>query len=134
MANALYVSGKTGLLKGDIDLEADNIKVALVGPGYTVNLTVHDSYSFISANVVGTPQPITGKVVASGIFFGAGTEFSGLAELLNISYIVIYKDTGVASTSTLIAYYDTSPELPAVTDGGPFTVSFPGSGVGILSI
>jgi hypothetical protein len=42
--------------------------------------------------------------------------------------VILYKDTGVAATSPLIAYIDTATGLPVTPNGGDITVTVPASG------
>ena len=138
MANALYPKfkekilnpGTLGTTSGDaVDLVDDTIKIALVDTGtYTYNST-HEFYSSVSSAVVGTPQTLGTKTVTSGAFDAADPTFTSVSGN-SVEALVIYKDTGTASTSSLIAYIDVaSSGLPVTPNGGNITVTFNASGI-----
>lgn len=117
MANALYGKGREKFLNADIDWSVDTIKVALVDTAsYTVAIDTDEFYSTVSAAVVGTPQTLASKTATLGVADAADISFTGLVGAPSIEALVIYKDTGVAATSPLIAYIDTASGLP-VTSG-----------------
>lgn len=113
MANALYGKGREKFLNADIDWAVDTIKVALVDTAsYTVAIDTDEFYSTVSASVVGTPQTLASKTSTLGVADAADISFTGLTSAPSIEALVIYKDTGSAATSPLIAYIDTATGLP----------------------
>jgi hypothetical protein len=122
MANALYDTGRDAFLNGDIDYTNDTIKMVLVSNGYTPDLANHSFYSSVSSNVVGTPQALTSKTTSAGVANCADVSFGAVTSGSTISYILLYKDTGTASTSQLIALYDTAVGLPFATSGAEITI------------
>lgn len=138
MANALYPKYKEKLLNPGslgstsgtaVDLSDDTIKIALVDTGtYTYNSS-HEFYSSVSSAVIGTPQTLASKTVTDGVFDAADVTFTGVTGS-SIEALVIYKDTGTASTSSLIAYIDVvSSGLPVTPNGGNITLQFNASGI-----
>jgi len=111
MANALYAKGKEKLLSSTnaISLDTDTIKVALVKNDYAQNL----------ATDVFDADDVVWAAVASGSTFEA---------------VVIYKDTGVAGTSPLIAYIDTITGFPLASNGGDITVQWDNGAYKIFSL
>ncbi len=135
MANALYNSGRNGLLNGGIDLDTNTIKAALVSNAYTPNLATHANWSDVSANVIGTPTTLatpTVGTVGPGVFDAAVVSFTAVASGA-VTYVAIYKDTGTANTSTLIALIDTATGLPVTANGGDITITWNASGIITLS-
>jgi hypothetical protein len=122
MANALYAKGRQGFLDGSIDWDTDNIKVVIVDTAdYTVNLATDDNLDDIPvAAREETSGNLTGKTVTDGVADADDVTFTGTAGD-GCEAVVIYKDTGVASTSRLIAYIDTAAGLP-VNLGGDVVV------------
>lgn len=113
MANALYGKGREKFLNADIDWAVDTIKVALVDTAsYTVSIDTDEFYSTVSAAVVGTPITLTTKTSTLGVADADNVSWTGLVGAPSIEALVIYKDTGVAATSPLIAYIDTATGLP----------------------
>lgn len=128
MANAVYPKGKEKFLAADVDLLVDTIKAALVDTGtYTYNST-HEFYSSVSTAVVGTPQTIANPSVTNGVFDGDDVTYSALSGS-TVEAIVIYKDTGNAATSPLIAYIDNAGALAITPNGGDVTINWNASGI-----
>ncbi len=123
MANAIYPKAKEAFMSGSIDLTTATIKIALVSNAYSYS-SAHQFYSSVSANVLGTPQTMTTKTVTSGVFDADDPSWVAVTSGSTISSYVIYKDTGVAGTSPLIAYFDTATGLPVLTNGGNFNLTF----------
>jgi hypothetical protein len=124
MANALYTKGKEALLDGTVSLSADTIKVALVGSGYTVNLTTDEFLSDIpSGQIIATSSALSGKTETSGIF-DASNVVLGAVSGSAVDFLVIYKDTGTSTTSRLLAYIDTATGLPLTPSGGSVTIAW----------
>lgn len=134
MANALYAKGKQKLLAADIDLEVDTIKVALVKNDYAQNLSTDEFFSSISASVIGTPQTLASKTVTDGVFDAADVTFTAVAAGSTLEGVVIYKDTGVAGTSPLLAYIDTITGFPLATNGGDITIQWNNGASKILAL
>jgi hypothetical protein len=127
MASALYPKWKEQLLQftTNNNLSAGTVKVALVTAGYTYAST-DQFYSAVSASAVGTPQTITTKSFTNGTFSGANVTFTAVTGA-QVTKLVIYIDTGTASTSPLVAYIDT---FTAITpNGGDITISWNASGI-----
>lgn len=125
MANALYDKGREGFLDGSIDWDSDTIKVCLVDAAdYTVNLTTDDNLDDIpGAAIVATSGALGSKTVTAGVADAADITFTAVSGDVSEA-LVIYKDTGVASTSRLIAYIDTATGLPVTPNGGDISVAW----------
>lgn len=134
MANALYALGKEKILSGAINLPSDTIKVALVKNTYPQNLTTDDFYDDISAYVIGTPQTLAAKSVALGVFDAGDVTYTAVTAGDTLEGVVIYKDTGVAGTSPLLAYIDTITGFPLATNGGDITIQWDNGAYKIFSL
>lgn len=136
MANALYVAFRNGVLGSHatrVDLDADTIKVALIDHGTdTPNVTTDDFYNDISAGLVGSlSSALTTKTigtVAAGVFDADNVTFTAVSGN-SVESVNILKDTGVGTTSDLIAYFDTGTGLPVTPNGGDITVTWNASGI-----
>jgi hypothetical protein len=124
MSNALYAKFKQKLLAGDIDLEVDTIKVALIKNDYAQNLTTDEFHAILAASIIGTPQTLGSKTVTNGVFDAADVTFTAVAAGSTLEAVVLYKDTGVSATSPLIAYIDTITGFPLATNGGDITIQW----------
>jgi hypothetical protein len=130
MANAIYPLYKQSLLdaSANVDINDGTVKVALIDTGtYTYNST-HEFYSSVSG-VVGTPQTIANTTVANGLFDGDNVTFTAVTGN-SVEALLIYIDTGTASTSRLVAWIDTSvTNLPVTPNGGDITITWNASGI-----
>lgn len=123
MANAIYDKGRESFLIGQINWASDNIKVVLVDSAdYTVSLSTHQFLSDIpSAGRVATSSNLTTKTTTAGVADADDTIFTGATGDMSEA-LVIYQDSGTASTSRLIAYIDTATGLPIQPNTGDITV------------
>ena len=138
MASALYNTAKGKLGDGSIDWNTDTIKMALVTSSYTPNIDSDDFWNDVSAN----------EVAASGSYSAGGVTLTASVTIDNTNdravydasdvvvtgftgtfrYGVVYKSTGVASTSPLICYVDFTGSNISVV-GGTFTDTINAAGV-----
>lgn len=124
MANALRDTGRAGFLAGDIDWDANNIKCFLYDEGADAFVAGDDNLDDI----------IAGARIATSGNFGTKTTTAGVADAANVTLtavsgasvesIEIYKDSGVESTSLLIANIDTATGLPLTPNGGDVTIAW----------
>jgi hypothetical protein len=103
----------------------DNIKAVLVdATEYTPNLATHQYLSDIpSGGRVATSANLAGKTATAGVADANDIAFIAAAGDPS-EYMVLYKDTGTATTSALIALIDTATGLPATPNGTDITVQF----------
>lgn len=124
MANVVYTEFLNSLLDSNpsIDFDTDTIRVALVSATY-VPSAAHQFYSSVTG-VVGTPQQITSPTVSGGAFDGADVTFTAVTGAQVVG-LVLYKDTGSAATSPLIAFVDSvASGLPVTPNGGDITIQW----------
>lgn len=125
MANALYDTGRAAFLNAGVNWTSDNIKAVLVDTAtYSVDLVNHDFLDDI---------PIGERVATSGNF-ASKTTTAGVADAADITFtsvsgdvseaLVIYKDSGDATSSQLIAYIDTATGLPITPNGSDINVTW----------
>lgn len=124
MANVVYTEFLNSLLDSNpaIDFDTDTIKVALVSATYTPS-AAHQFFSSVTG-VVGTPQTLTTPSVAGGAFDAADVTFTAVTGAQVVG-LVIYKDTGVAGTSPLVAFIDSvASGLPVTPNGGNISIAW----------
>jgi hypothetical protein len=123
MANALYDTGRAAFLNGDIDWTNDDIKCVLVDTGaYTPNMATDDFLADIASGArIATSANLSGKTSTAGVADANDVTFTAVSGV-SVEALVIYKDTGSAATSQLIAYIDTATGLPVTPNGGDITV------------
>lgn len=134
MANVLYAKGKEKILTASINFPTDVIKVALIRNDYAQNITTDEFYTSISASVLGTPQTLAGKSIIAGVFDASDVTYAAVSAGSTSEGVVIYKDTGVAGTSALIAYIDVITGFPLATNGGDITIQWDNGAFKIFSL
>lgn len=137
MASLVYNSFKKKIMDGSIDLDTDTIKLALVSSAYTPDQDAHDFWDDVSAN----------EVAASGTYSAGGvtlttsvtqdnTDNEGVFDATDVSftsatitarYGVVYKSTGVSTTSPLICLIDFGSDQTSTA--GTFAVTFAAEGI-----
>jgi hypothetical protein len=129
MASALYTPFKKLLLDGDIDLLTDNIKVVLVDAADYTFSAAHDFLDDVAAGArVATSGNLANKTTTGGAFDSDNVTFSAVTGDVSEA-LIIYKDSGAAATSPLIAYIDTATSgLPVTPNGGDITITVHASG------
>ena len=127
MANTFYPKGAEKMLSGAINYNADTIKVAIVSGGYTYSA----AHEFLSdaGTLVGAAQTLGNKTVTGGVFDAADADFGAIAPGSTAKAAILYKDTGNASTSPLVAYIDQLTGFPFATNGGGVSIPW-SNGVG----
>lgn len=127
MASFTYNAAKVSLAKAEIDWVDDTIKVALCTTSYVPNKDTHQYFSDITNEVSGGGYTAGGYTLAGravtqddtndrAILDANDNEITGLTATFR--YGVVYQDTGVASTSRLIAVIDLDGgENITLTDG-----------------
>lgn len=123
MASVLYDKGREAFLSGTISWSSDTIKCYLLDlTAYTLNAATHQFLSDVPVGArVGTAQTLGSKTVTAGVADAADPTFPSVPLGNACAAFLLYKDTGVAGTSPLIAYIDGFSVTP---NGGNITVQF----------
>ena len=131
MANNIYPKYKEVILGAatNTNLLTGTVKVALVDTGVYTYSAAHQFLTSLTG-VVGTAGTIGAtKSVTNGVFDGADVTFTAVTGN-SVEALVIYVDTGVAATSPLVAYIDTSVTgLPVTPNGGDISITWNASGI-----
>lgn len=115
MADLIYNSFKAKIMSGAIDLDTDAIKVALVTSSYTPNIDTHEFFDDVTNEVSGAGYTAGGETLAGAAVTVDTTDDEGVFDADDVTWssstitargAVLYKSTGTASTSPLIAYFD----------------------------
>jgi hypothetical protein len=129
MTNALYPKAKEKFLNSLIDMPTDTVKIALIDTGVYTYSASDEFFSSASAAVIGTAVTLTTKSITNGVFDAADVTFTSVAGA-SVEALIIYKDTGTASTSPLILYIDVAASgLPVTPNGNNIDVQFNASGI-----
>lgn len=127
MANAFYPLFKERLLSGLVDLTTSDVKAAFLDNSYTFS-SAHDFFDDIIGQVGSSSPALTSKTVTSGTFDAADTTVTSVTGN-EIVQLVIYIDTGTASTSLLIGLID---GLSLTPNGNNIDITWHASGIFIL--
>lgn len=120
MANTSYPLGMQKLLGASIDFLDDTIKATLLPSTYTFS-TAHEFVAALGTRI-GTDQTLAGKSITGGVLDADDLDFGALAPGNTVKAMVVYKDTGNASTSPVLFYFDVVAGFPFATNGGALTV------------
>lgn len=125
MANALYDFGRESFLAGDLDWDANNIKLVFVDEADdTPSLSAdQDLADRAGASRVATSGNFASKTVTAGVADAADVTVSAVSGD-PFESVDIYYDSGTEATSTLIANIDTATGLPLTPNGGDVTVTW----------
>jgi len=112
MANALYAKAKEAFLGADLDLLNVTLKTALVKNTYSVDLVNHEFLSDVgTSNIAATSFALEQIKIDDGVFDAENETIENYGTS-GFAYLIIYQDSGLSSTSRLIAYIDTADGLP----------------------
>lgn len=135
MAGALFYKSKEKLLSGSIHMLTDTIKLVLVDhTDHDPDVTTDEYLSAIdAAGRVATSGQLQNPTVTNGVFDADDIVISSVSGHAFDS-IVVFKDTGDAATSPLIAKITDGSGLPGTPDGGNVTITFSSAASKIFAI
>lgn len=140
MADLIANKFKEFSLKGGtsypVDFDTDTLKVALATSAYTFNQDTHDYFDDVTNEVSGTGYTAGGATLVSPTvtldttndrvdFDAADTSWT--TSTLTARSAVLYKSTGTASTSPIIAVFDFGSDK--VSSAGTFLIQWSASGI-----
>lgn len=125
MANTLYTNARKMFLEGGINWLTNTVKAMMIDTGaYTPNFDTHMYLSDIPTSARITPGvALTNKATTGGAADADDVTFTTVSGP-TIEAILLYIDTGVESTSPLIAWLDTATGLPITPNGGDIIVTW----------
>lgn len=138
MANAVYPKYKeyvqSVVLGAGATVPAGVVKAALVKGTYTYS-DAHDFLDDLGTDVIVSTGALVNKTFVNGVFKNsAGSTFTAAPTGNTGTAVVLYLDTGTASTSRLVAYLDTLTNLPIVCNGGDVNVTWDSGVNGIFGL
>lgn len=129
MASVIYPSFKQAALSPGVNLATATVKAVLIDLADYTYSAAHDNLDDVPSGArVGTAQTLGSKTVTAGVFDAADVTFTTLTGDQSEA-ILLYIDSGVESTSTLIALIDTATGLPVTPSGGPVDITWNASGI-----
>ena len=106
----IYPLARQLFVNAGLDWATSNVKALLLAAAYTPDFTQGYLSGIPSAFILATSGNIAGKTGANGLLDGNTTSFGVVSSTAKAGYILLYKDTGVPSTSPLILFLD-SPDI-----------------------
>jgi hypothetical protein len=135
MANLMYNAGKMNSLNGTIDYDTNTIKCALVTSAYTPDRDAHDYFNDITNEIVSAGYTAGGATLTVTVTQD-NTNDRGVFDANDVTWVgitaaprgaVIYKSTGTAATSPLIAYIDFVTDQTCTAQD--FTIAWASTGI-----
>ncbi len=125
MANTLFDYARQRFLEAQINWMTDTIKCILYDTGFApINTSMAQYISDVGVGGrIAGPVTLTSKATTGGAADAADCTFTSVTGA-SIEAIIIYKDTGIESSSPLIAYIDTATGLPITPNGGDIIVTW----------
>lgn len=108
---------------------SDSIKVALLNSGYVYSAS-HKNLSDLGG-IVATSANLAGLANVDGTLSADNYTFAGLTGAV-VTQLWLYKDTGVAATSTLLIYVNQGVGLPYTPNGTDLLLEWAPQGIGSL--
>lgn len=141
MANGLYALSREKFLQATMQpWDTGDHRILLIrssgggaGPYYTVNLATHDFLDDVPNNADCRPATAVALTESStandGTADAADATFPTVAAGDAIQNLIVYRHTGVESTSELVAFWDTGTGLPVTPNGADINCVFNASGL-----
>lgn len=128
MASQLYPKGKKKLLDADIDLLADDIRIAIIDTADETYNSADEWHSDLTGAgiVASSSADLTTKTTTGGLF-DADDVLLPTVSGDSVEAVVMYKWTGVSGTSPLIAWFDLATSF--TPNGSDITVIWNASGI-----
>lgn len=122
MSNVRYPFGNQRILQGDIAWVSAPIVAQLTGSNYVYS-SAHTSLADIPVSArIATSGTLTGRTATLGVADADDVTFNALPAGPLVTSLILYVATGVESTSTLLAYFDTMNGFPVSTNGSSLQV------------
>jgi len=124
LADAVYTKARQKFLDGLISWSNDDIKVVLVGSGYSPDLDADEFLSDIpSGERIAISDLLSNKTSIGGVA-NADTIIFPTVTGSAAEYIVVYKVESTIATSSLIAFISQSTGLPITPNGADIEIDW----------
>jgi len=121
--NKIYPNAKDLFMKGDLDIDIDVIKVALIDLNIYTYDDAHENWEDAVAAVIGTPVVLAGITVTDGVFDGNNITFPTTSGNI-ANALILFKDTGDNANSSLVGYIDEGTGFPIQPNGGDININW----------
>ncbi|MDR3159939.1 MAG: hypothetical protein LBU11_13265 [Zoogloeaceae bacterium] len=121
MSSNITNAGGEAMLRGEIDFKNDVIRAILLDNAPSAETTAN--LAQIEAGRIGADQVLQNVEVAGGWVKSDNITFAGLPTNLLAVSVALYKWTGAADSSPVIAIFDDVTGFPRITTDGAVMVS-----------
>jgi hypothetical protein len=132
MTKALAASYKAALLDNGVDLISGNVKIVALDSTYVYNAAHNFLDDIGGGSIVATSGNLASKTNTAGVFDAADVSLGSPAAGDTITQLWLYRDSGSAATSELVAYTDedaSAAALSIATNGEEITVTIAATGL-----
>lgn len=133
MANAIFAAGREGWATAQVNWVTDTIKVTAydLADG-AISLSTFDFYNDIPASGRVATATLGTRTATAGVLDAADTTMTAVTGD-QFEALILWKDTGVESTSRLLIYIDTATSgFPLTPNGGDVLIEWNVSGIATL--
>lgn len=137
MASVIYNTFKQRLMTGEVDFDNDEIYVMLLSNAYTADVDTHITVSDVSAYEINGTGYVTGGTMLMGVTVMINlttdkaildaNDITWTDSTLTVRYCSLYKKSGTANTSWLIATFDFGSNKSS--SSGDFTIQWNAAGI-----
>ena len=125
MANLLYDTARKSFLAGELDWDADAIKVTLLDTSNYVYSSAHDFFNDITVGgQTATSGAFVGKTTTAGTADASDVTLSAVSGSVSENLIIWEDDASASDSDRLIARIDTATGLPVTPNGGDITITW----------
>lgn len=128
MTSVIYPKAAEAMLQGNLNLTG-TVKAVLVDTADYTYSAAHDNLDDVPAGArVATSNALASKTYTNGTFDAADLTWASVTGD-QAEAIIIYIDSGVESTSKLVAYIDSGTGLPVTPNSGDIDVQWNAAGI-----
>jgi hypothetical protein len=133
MANGIFAAGREGFATAAVNWVTDTLKVTAIDlADDTISLSTDDFFNDIAAAARVATATLGTRTATGGVLDSVDTTMTSVIGD-QFEALVIWKDTGVESTSRLLIYIDSATSgFPLTPNGGDVLVVWPVAGIATL--
>lgn len=125
MSDLLYREGFRQVSQNIVSWPGSTWRVSLVDTYVYAPSIDHVFFNAIPSTAVLATGTLPSPVEISNAFTSSDVTLTGAAAASMGHALVLYRWTGVAGSSVLVAFLDSTPGLPTAPDGNPLTLVWP---------
>src|SRR3972149_3900143 len=125
MANLLYDTARKSFLAGELDWDADAIKVPLLDTSNYVYSSAHDFFNDITVGgQTATSGAFVGKTTTAGTADASDVTLSAVSGSVSENLIIWEDDASASGSDRPMARVEPATGLPVTPNGGDITITW----------